>query len=102
MGNPAQAQEPIERKVNQTLIRLEQGDLTALPAEAFVFYAHEDKGIPVVFVAGVSGPGGNVSDADRFYTTRRQVPPPDGFIAKPIDAEETLALVQRFLGTSSS
>ena len=50
--------------------------------------------IPVVMVTGVTGPGGP-RDAERFYSTRRQVPPPDGFIAKPIDQEEMLALARK-------
>ncbi len=34
--------EPIEKKVGNTSIKLQQGDLTALPVDAFVFYARED------------------------------------------------------------
>ncbi len=50
--------------------------------------------IPVIFVTGVSGPGG-ARDTERFYSTRRQVPPPDGFIAKPIDPQEVLDLARK-------
>jgi CheY-like chemotaxis protein len=50
--------------------------------------------IPVVLVTGVTGPGGP-RDTERFYNTRRQVPPPDGFIAKPVDPEEMLQLVRK-------
>ena len=50
--------------------------------------------IPVVFVTGVTGPGGP-RDTEKFYSTRTQVPPPDGFVAKPIDPEEMLALVKK-------
>ena len=50
--------------------------------------------IPVVFVTGVIGPGGP-QDTEHFYSIRKQVPPPDGFIAKPIDPEEMLALVRK-------
>jgi len=49
--------------------------------------------IPVVFVTGVTGVGGS-RDTERFYSTRKQVPPPDGFIAKPIDATEVVNLVK--------
>lgn len=55
-------------------------------------------GIPVVMVTGVTGPGGNAADTERFYSTRRNVPPPEGFVAKPIDREEILALVRRLIG----
>jgi CheY-like chemotaxis protein len=45
------------------------------------------KHIPVVMVTGVSG------DFKRFISTRRQVPPPDGYISKPVDHEEFLRLI---------
>ena len=33
---------PIEKRISRTALRLQQGDLTVLPVEAFVFYAGED------------------------------------------------------------
>jgi CheY-like chemotaxis protein len=54
--------------------------------------------IPVVLVTGVTGPGGNPADTERFYKTRRSVPPPEGFVPKPVDPEEMLSLVKRLLG----
>jgi O-acetyl-ADP-ribose deacetylase len=33
---------PIEKKVNKTTIKLQHGDLTALPVDAWVLYARED------------------------------------------------------------
>lgn len=56
--------------------------------------------IPVVLVTGVTGPGGNAADTERFYRTRRNVPPPEGFVAKPVDPEEMLALVKRLTGAA--
>jgi CheY-like chemotaxis protein len=50
--------------------------------------------IPVVLVTGVTGQGGS-RDTERFYNTRRQVPPPDGFLAKPVDPEEMLKLARK-------
>ncbi len=50
--------------------------------------------IPVIFVTGITGPGGP-RDTERFYSTRQQVPPPDGFIAKPIDPQELLELARK-------
>lgn len=50
--------------------------------------------IPVIFVTGITGPGGP-RDTERFYSTRPQVPPPDGFIAKPIDPQELLELARK-------
>jgi CheY-like chemotaxis protein len=51
-------------------------------------------GIPVVMVTGVTGQGGS-RDTERFYSTRKQVPPPDGFVAKPVDPEEMLQLARK-------
>ena len=50
------------------------------------------KGIPVIIVTGVSG------EFERFISTRRQVPPPEGYIAKPVDHVEFLAMIERLLG----
>ena len=47
--------------------------------------------IPVVIVTGVA------KDFKNFISTRRQVPPPDGFITKPIDKQELLDTVSNFL-----
>jgi len=47
--------------------------------------------IPVVIVTGVA------KEFKNFISTRRQVPPPDGFIAKPIDKKELLDLVARLI-----
>jgi O-acetyl-ADP-ribose deacetylase (regulator of RNase III) len=33
---------PIEKKIHRTVLRLQKGDLTALPVDAFVYYARED------------------------------------------------------------
>ena len=49
------------------------------------------KSIPVIIITGVS------NDFKRFISTRRQVPPPDGYISKPVDHEEFLRLVEELL-----
>ena len=53
----------------------------------------ELKSIPVVIVTGVA------KEFKDFISTRRQVPPPDGFIAKPIEKQELLDIVARLLMT---
>lgn len=47
------------------------------------------KDIPVIVITGIS------EDFKRFITTRRQVPPPDGYLSKPIEKEELLAMVSK-------
>ena len=53
--------------------------------------------IPVVIVTAVTGEGGNPDTFKKFISTRKQVPPPDGFIAKPIEREELLAAIKGLL-----
>ena len=49
------------------------------------------KGIPVIIVTGIS------DDFKRFISHRRQVPPPEGYITKPVDHEQFLKLVTDLL-----
>ena len=49
------------------------------------------KSIPIVIVTGVA------KDFKNFISSRRQVPPPDGFISKPIDKQELLDTVSKFI-----
>ena len=54
--------------------------------------------IPVVVVTGVTGYGGKPEDFQKFISSRKKVPPPDAFIAKPIDREELLGGIKKLLG----
>jgi CheY-like chemotaxis protein len=47
------------------------------------------KQIPIIIVTGVSG------DFQKFISTRHQVPPPEGYLSKPINPEEILALIKK-------
>ncbi len=49
------------------------------------------KAIPVIIITGVS------DDFKRFISTRRQVPPPEGYISKPVDHDEFLTMVKELL-----
>jgi CheY-like chemotaxis protein len=50
------------------------------------------KDIPIIIVTGIS------EDFERFISTRKQVPPPEGYVQKPIDKAEMLELVGRLTG----
>lgn len=54
--------------------------------------------IPVLVVTGVTGFGGKSEGFEKFLKTRKQVPPPDGFIAKPIEQKEFLEEVKKLIG----
>jgi CheY-like chemotaxis protein len=47
------------------------------------------KKIPVIIVTGVS------EDMRKFLSSRHQVPPPEGYLAKPINRDEILSLINK-------
>lgn len=49
---------PVERKVNQTVVRLMQGDLTSLEVDAFVHYAREDLELGSGYGTAIQSRGG--------------------------------------------
>lgn len=49
--------------------------------------------IPVVVVSAVTGYGGKPEDFQKFLSTRKHLPPPEGFVAKPIDRDELLKVI---------
>ena len=48
--------------------------------------------IPVIIVTGVSG------EFEKFISTRRQVPPPEGYLSKPVDHGQLLKMVSELIG----
>ena len=54
-------------------------------------------GIPVIVVTAITGYGGDPAEFKKFISTRKQVPPPEGFVAKPIEPEELLTAVKDLL-----
>ena len=50
------------------------------------------KSIPVIVVTGIQG------EIEKFLSTRRQVPPPDDFVAKPVDREVLVEKVKKLIG----
>jgi CheY-like chemotaxis protein len=53
--------------------------------------------IPVIIVTAVTGLGGDPGPFKRFISTRKHVPAPEGFLSKPIDQQEFLAMVARVI-----
>ena len=52
----------------------------------------ELQGIPVIIITGIS------DDFKQFISSRRQVPPPEGYISKPVDHADFLKLVNGLIG----
>ncbi len=49
-------------------------------------------GIPVIIITGVS------DDFKQFISTRRQVPPPEGYLSKPVEPDDLVGKVGELLG----
>jgi len=49
------------------------------------------KDIPVIIITGIS------DEFKRFISTRKQVPPPEGYISKPVDHEDLLKMVNNLI-----
>jgi CheY-like chemotaxis protein len=58
----------------------------------------ETSGIPVVVVTAVTGYGGDPEPFERFLSTRKQVPPPEAFLSKPIDRDEFIRVISELIG----
>ena len=53
--------------------------------------------IPVVVVSAVTGYGGAPEGFQEFLSSRKNIPPPDGFVPKPIDRDELLKGIRDLL-----
>jgi CheY-like chemotaxis protein len=53
--------------------------------------------IPVVVVTAVTGYGGDPEVFHKFLDSRRHMPPPEAFVAKPIDREDFVKTITRLL-----
>ena len=92
------------RDGNEALERLEDGrpdlvtlDITMPEKSGVGVYRKlkEDVGsrdIPVIIITGVS------DDFKHFISTRRQVPPPEGYLNKPVEADQLLEKVKALVG----
>jgi CheY-like chemotaxis protein len=56
--------------------------------------------IPVLVVTAVTGLGGDPEPLRSFLSTRKSIPPPEGFFSKPIDRGEFLKKVGEVLAGS--
>jgi len=52
------------------------------------------RGVPVIIITGIS------EDFRGFISSRGQVPPPEGYLSKPVDKQRLLELVGGLLGRS--
>ena len=94
-------------KEGYELMEKEKPDLVTLdiimPKESGVrFYRDvkkndELKNIPIIIITALTGWGYDPEGFHKFIKSRKQVPPPEGFLPKPVDTEELLKLVKKHL-----
>ena len=77
-------------------------DITMPKASGMRFYRElkndpDLTSIPVLIVTAVTGYANDPDEFKKFMSTRKQVPPPEGFVAKPIDKDELLRTVADLL-----
>ena len=100
-SNGKEGMEQIERGGKPDLVCL---DISMPEQSGIRFYRDlkadpELSSIPVVVVTAVTGYGGDPEPFDRFLGTRKQIPPPDGFLSKPIDQQEFLDTLEGLLAS---
>ncbi|MFO8057050.1 MAG: response regulator [bacterium] len=59
--------------------------------------APDSADIPILVVTGVTGYGSKPEEFQKFLSTRSQFPPPEGFIAKPIEPEDFIKKVEELV-----
>ncbi|OGU11399.1 MAG: hypothetical protein A2X61_07645 [Ignavibacteria bacterium GWB2_35_12] len=84
-------------KLNETIPDLITLDIT-MPEMSGVKYYRTIKGnekwksIPIIIITGIS------DEFQTFISSRKQVPPPEGYISKPVEGSELINLVKKLLG----
>ncbi len=98
-SNGVEAMEKVQSKIPD-LITLD----ISMPEKSGIRFYRELKddpqlsGIPVLVITGVTGYGGDADSFEQFLASRKQVPPPDGFIGKPLeDANALLAKISELI-----
>jgi CheY-like chemotaxis protein len=55
------------------------------------------KKIPIIIITAVTGYGYDKEGFHKFIKSRKQIPPPEGFLPKPVDTDELLKIVKKYL-----
>jgi CheY-like chemotaxis protein len=55
------------------------------------------KDIPIIIITALTGYGYDPEGFHKFIKSRKKVPPPEGFMSKPVDTAELLKLVKKYI-----
>ncbi len=84
------------KKVKESKPDLITLDITMPETSGVRFYRElreneEWKSIPVIMITGIS------EDFRGFISTRKQVPPPDGYLSKPVDEKQLIDMIRNLI-----
>lgn len=84
------------KAMNENHVDLITLDVTMPEMSGVKFYrtlkeADASKDIPIIIITGVS------DDFKTFISTRKQVPPPEGYIAKPVQENDLVDMVKNLI-----
>jgi CheY-like chemotaxis protein len=74
-----------------------------MPKESGVRFYRDVKGdpelkdIPIIIITALTGYGYDPEGFHKFIKSRKRVPPPEGFMSKPVDTKELLELVKKHI-----
>lgn len=98
-GNGNEALKKIgERRPDLITMDMSMPEKSGIKAYQEVRDNDEYKDIPVLVVTGITGYANDPKVFEKFISSRKQFPPPNGFIAKPLDRDELIAKVKEILG----
>lgn len=85
------------KKLHESIPDLITLDITMPEMSGVKYYRtlrenEEWKSIPIIIITGIS------DDFEKFISSRSQVPPPNGYISKPVEEAQLLDLVQDLIG----
>ena len=82
----------LEEKPDLVTLDISMPEMSGVKAYRTLREDENLKDIPVVLVTGVT------PDFKKFISSRSQVPPPDGYLEKPVRPEDLIAEVKKHIG----
>jgi CheY-like chemotaxis protein len=78
-----------ERKPDLITLDITMPEMSGVKYYRTLRESEEWKSIPIIIITGVS------DDFKKFISTRKEIPPPDGYISKPVNENDLLSLAHK-------
>lgn len=83
-----------EKKPDLVMLDITMPEQSGVKTYRMLKEEDEFEGIPVLIITGIA------KDFKNFISSRKQVPPPDGYLEKPVQPETLTAEVNRLIGAA--